>query len=196
MQPFEEELSGLGTQLGDAPAPRVAAPPPAYGRLMAGALAFGAMSLGFGFVLPSLVGAGEHPPALAAPAPVVPPRPAEAPSASASAGTSACPISLPPTWATGFGKALGPVPAEVAEPSVARAEVFVHGKVSPEYQGKPREFVSVHTRRGTVVLYAVIPNGMVIKPGEIVQVAGRHRDMTKPCNYVPFLLTGVVAGKG
>jgi hypothetical protein len=195
LRPVEQELR---SRLRAAPA--VSATPPVYGRLMAGALACGALSLGFGFVLPTMVGAGELAPAATpAPALVAPPvasAPVHAPPANATAGTQACPISLPPAAGKGFGKALGPVPAEIAEPSVARAEAFVHGKVSPEYQGKPREFVSILTPRGQIFLYAVIPDGMVVKPGEIVQVEGRHRDMTKPCSYVPFVLTGLVAGKG
>lgn len=194
LRPLEQDLSAVR-------GPAVEAPP-VYGRLMAGALACGALSLGFGLVLPTLVGAGEHAPAVApapAPALMAPPSvgaPVQAPPANAAAGTSACPISLPPAAGKGYGKALGPILAEVAEPSVARAEAFVHGKVSPEYQGKPREFVSMLTPRGQIILYAVIPDGMVVKPGEIVQVAGRHRDMAKPCSYVPFLLTGLVGGKG
>ena len=104
-------------------------------------------------------------------------------------------ISLPPVAGKGFGKALDPVPVEIAEPSVATAEVFLHGKVSPEYQGKPREFVSIRTPRGPIILYAVIPDGTVVKPREILLVAGRRRDMTNPCSYVPFVLTSLVACK-
>ncbi len=91
------------------------------------------------------------------------------------------------------GKAQGPVDDLSVRRAVANVELSANGKMSPEYVGKPRELIVIPWGTGSLRTFAVLPAGVAVFPGDTVEVVGRHRDPAKPCNFIPWTLTRVVA---
>jgi hypothetical protein len=68
----------------------------------------------------------------------------------------------------------------------SRVEATVGGKENPEYLSERRALtIGLHSSFTTS---AVIPDGMVLKVGDVVELNSRYRDRTRPCSYIPWTI--------
>jgi hypothetical protein len=163
---------------------------PPYVKLAGASAGLAALSAAAFFALPAL--APQAPPS-------APQRPAPPPIAAAPSTAPmnvACPIHVPLDGARLVGRAEGPIPEAQTQQAVAAAEAKVGGPMSPAFVGKPRELVSVKFANGGTTWYAVIPDGMTVARGDVVEILTRHRDPNAPCAYVPYMITGIVSSGG
>ena len=61
--------------------------------------------------------------------------------------------------------------------------------INPNYVANVRALVKVDGGPDRVV--ALVPNGLIVHPGNRVEFAGGHVDPTLPCHYLPNLITKI-----
>jgi hypothetical protein len=140
----------------------------------------------------------EAPPASQFIAPARSP-PATSDAAPVTPDPATCAINVPREGQKLIGKARGLVSEAEVRRSEAATEQRVHGSMSAEYVGMKNELVTVEWTDKTIPMgtwYAVIPDGFVVNPGDVVEIINRHRDPGKPCSYIPRALSRVVTAGG
>lgn len=114
---------------------------------------------------------------------------------SSGAAGASCSLSLVP-GSDGEGVVAGFLSPESAAALLTRTEASVGAKINPAFAQNLRASLSVKTGQGSRRVVALVPNGMIVKPGDRVAFTRGHRDMSLPCNYIPNLISTVAASGG
>lgn len=80
------------------------------------------------------------------------------------------------------------VPRPAAVSSMFRTQRIVHGFLDPEYLMNQRVLIHPSGTNPYVRFLAIVPNGMMVQVGQIVEVASAHASHHYACRYAPNLI--------
>jgi hypothetical protein len=102
---------------------------------------------------------------------------------SCAAGASASSPAL-----SGSGRVVGFLTAQQAARAMQSTQFMKRMAINPDYINNTRILVHLDgSLDGSRFLY-VVPKGMTVWPGDLVEVAAGHLDPSLPCHYIPNLV--------
>jgi hypothetical protein len=94
------------------------------------------------------------------------------------------------------GHVVGFISAKQALASTKAIEAELGGKVSPAYVSLRRVIVRADFPHGGLRTMAAVPASTSVKIGDAVEIESRHRDPSRPCNFVPWTISRLIGHGG
>ena len=136
--------------------------------------------------------------AIVAPFMLASPQPAVAPAGSGSAEVpgATCAAILPPAPTTLRFQMVRPVGAEEAEAAVGMVERSIGARISPDFDKQRRVLLGDLTSGSGFSTTAVLPPGLTLSPGDIVEATSRYRDPNHDCSFIPWIVVRIIERAG
>ena len=128
--------------------------------------------------------------ASAVPAPPATPRPVEQPPLVAQQQQNFCPLrqqSMP--IPAGSGIVIGFFTPEQTQARVASDEARMGGTITPDFATRQRVVIRPDFENRGRLWVSVLPEGMQVALGDHVTYNTAYRDQSRPCSYIPTLIT-------
>jgi hypothetical protein len=109
--------------------------------------------------------------------------------------STSCTLQIPTEPQRVSGRVTGFLPQDGAEAGTRAVEARLGAKVSPGYLALRRVNVA-YPGQSTPFTFAAIPDNVVVKVGDMVELHSRYRDPNLPCNFIPWMVSRVLGGSG